>query len=196
MSGSPRPLPIDQETSRRPVVGPVPSFTVEVRRRPRLATTSNPDAPPSETKRPRAALDRESPRAAAAAFGARKMDQSPVEVAASHPRGRILPSPIPDDRPAPTLGLGEHRMGRNFLKGSHGDAAPNDAFFARCSWSEEQRLAVQRPRRENRRRGQEVRRASACAFASFAPEETTQGIGQHIACQPGHSTSKLSATTA
>ena len=32
----------------------VPSFTVEVRRRPRLATTSNPDAQSSETKSPQA----------------------------------------------------------------------------------------------------------------------------------------------
>src|SRR5271166_172229 len=73
----------------------VPSFTVEVRRRPRLATTSNPDAQSSETKSPPAGFDRESHRAAAAAFGAKKMDRSPVDVAAPHPRGRILPSLVP-----------------------------------------------------------------------------------------------------
>ena len=75
----------------------VPSFTVEVRRRPRLAITSNPDAQSSETKPPQAAFGRESHRAAAAAFGAKKMDGSPVDVAASHPRGRILPSLVPNE---------------------------------------------------------------------------------------------------
>ena len=74
----------------------VPSFTVEVRRRPRLATTSNPDAQSSETKPQQAVFGRESSRAAAAAFGA-KMDSSPVVVAPSHPRGRILPSLVPDE---------------------------------------------------------------------------------------------------
>ena len=70
----------------------IPSFTVEVRRRPRLATASNPDASSSETKSPQGGLDPESHRASAAAFGAKKMDRSPVEVAASPPKGRILPS--------------------------------------------------------------------------------------------------------
>jgi hypothetical protein len=73
----------------------VPSFTVEVQRRPRLAT-SNPDAPSFETKPPQAAFDRESHRAAAAVFGAKKMDRSPV-VAASPPGGRILPSLVPEE---------------------------------------------------------------------------------------------------
>jgi hypothetical protein len=75
----------------------VPSFTVEVRRRPRLATTSDPDAQSSETRSPRAGFDRESHCVAAAPFEARKVDQSPVDVAASHPRGRILPSLAPDE---------------------------------------------------------------------------------------------------
>jgi hypothetical protein len=57
----------------------VPSFTVEVRRRPRLAITSKPDGQ------------------SAAAFGARKVGQSPVDVAASPPRGRILPSLVPEE---------------------------------------------------------------------------------------------------
>ena len=74
----------------------VPSFTVEVRRRPRLATTSNPDAQSSETKPPQAGFDRESHRASAAAFGAKKMDPSPTDVASS-PKGRILPSLVPDE---------------------------------------------------------------------------------------------------
>jgi hypothetical protein len=71
----------------------VPSFTVEVRRRPRLATT---DAQPSETKPVLAAFDRDSHRAAAAAFASQQMD-GPSVVAASHPRGRILPSLVPDE---------------------------------------------------------------------------------------------------
>ena len=74
----------------------IPSFTVEVQRRPRLATTSNPDVQSSETKPPQAAFDRASDRAAAAAFGA-NMDSSPVDVAPSPPRGRILPSLVPDE---------------------------------------------------------------------------------------------------
>jgi hypothetical protein len=73
----------------------VPSFTVEVRRRPRLATSSNPDAESSETRSPQAGFDREWRRASAAAFGAKKVDPSPVD-AASHPKGRILPSLVPD----------------------------------------------------------------------------------------------------
>jgi hypothetical protein len=74
----------------------VPSFTVEVRRRPRLAITSNPHVQLSETKSPQAGFDRESHRVAAAAFGAKKVDPSPVD-AASHPRGRILPSLVADE---------------------------------------------------------------------------------------------------
>ncbi len=74
----------------------VPSFTVEVRRRPRLAITSNPHVQSSETKSPQAGLDRESHRAAAAAFEAKKVDPSPVDVESS-PRGRILPSLVPEE---------------------------------------------------------------------------------------------------
>ena len=75
----------------------VPSFTVEIRRRPRLAITSNPHAQSSETKPPQAGFDRDSHCVAAATFGAKKVDQSPVDVAASHPRGRILPSLVLDE---------------------------------------------------------------------------------------------------
>jgi hypothetical protein len=73
----------------------VPSFLVEVRRRPRLPTASNPDAPSSETKPPQAALDREPHRVAAAAFVAKKADPPPFDVG-SPPRGRILPSLVPE----------------------------------------------------------------------------------------------------
>jgi hypothetical protein len=73
-----------------------PFFTVEVRRRPRLATTSIPDAQSSESRSPQAGFDRESHRASAAAFGAKKVDPSPTD-AASSPKGRILPSLVPDE---------------------------------------------------------------------------------------------------
>jgi hypothetical protein len=72
----------------------VPSFTVEVRRRPRLATTHGQS---SETRSPQAGFDLESHRVAATAFGAQKIGQSPVDVAASPPRGRILPSLVPEE---------------------------------------------------------------------------------------------------
>jgi hypothetical protein len=74
----------------------VPSFTVEVRRRPRLPVSQNPGAQPSQSNPSPAAFDRASDRAAAAAFGA-KIDRSAVDVAASHSKGRILPSLIPDE---------------------------------------------------------------------------------------------------
>ena len=73
----------------------VPSFTVEVRRRPRLAT-SNPDAPLSEARSPRAGFDRASHWVATEALEAEKPDPPLVE-AASYPKGRILPSLVPDE---------------------------------------------------------------------------------------------------
>jgi hypothetical protein len=75
----------------------VPSFTVEVRRRPRVATASDPDAQSSETRSAQAGFDRGSHRVATAPFEAKKVNQHPVDVAASHPRGRILPSLAPDE---------------------------------------------------------------------------------------------------
>ena len=74
----------------------VPSFTVEVRRRPKRATASKPDAQSSEARSPHAGFDRASHRVAAAAFEAKKVDPSPLEVAWS-PKGRILPSLVPDE---------------------------------------------------------------------------------------------------
>ena len=73
----------------------VPSFTVEVRRRPRLAAASRPTVQSLETKPPPAAFDRESHPAEAAAIGAKKAAQSPVD--ASAPKGRILPSLVADE---------------------------------------------------------------------------------------------------
>ena len=80
----------------------VPSFTVEVRRRPRLAITSNPHVQLSETKSPQAGFDRESHRVTTAAFAAKNTDPSPVAVGSS-PRGRILPSLVPDESLRRTL---------------------------------------------------------------------------------------------
>ena len=74
-------------------------FTVEVRRRPRLAITSNRHVQSSETKSPQAGFDRESHCVAAAAFEARKADPSPVDgnrlqgaefFRASSPRSRYV----------------------------------------------------------------------------------------------------------
>ena len=69
----------------------VPSFTVEVRRRPRLPITSNPGAEPSQSKPPQAAFDLALHGAAAAE------NRSPIDAAPSRPRGRILPSLVPDE---------------------------------------------------------------------------------------------------
>ena len=74
----------------------VPSFTVEVRRRPRLATASIPDAQSSESRSSQTGFDRESHRASAAAFDVKGVDPSPTDVASS-PKGRILPSLVPDE---------------------------------------------------------------------------------------------------
>jgi hypothetical protein len=51
----------------------------------------------SVRRRPYAAYDPESRRAAPAAFDAQKTDPSPVDVATSRPTGRILPSLVPDE---------------------------------------------------------------------------------------------------
>ena len=73
----------------------VSSFTVEVRRRPRLAITSKSHVQLSEIKSPGAGFDRESHRVAAAAFEAKKVDPSSVDAESSR-RGRILPSLVSD----------------------------------------------------------------------------------------------------
>ena len=75
----------------------IPSFTVEVRRRPRLATNSSQSVQPSETKIPQAGVERQSRRVTAAAFEAEKSNQFRVDVAASHPKGRILQSLVPQE---------------------------------------------------------------------------------------------------
>jgi hypothetical protein len=73
----------------------IPSFTVEVRRRPRLATTSSQDAQSSDAKTRPAAFERESHRVAAATFGAKTSTQPSGDGAASQPKGRILQSLVP-----------------------------------------------------------------------------------------------------
>ena len=72
----------------------VPSFTVEVRRRPRLVATSRPNEQSLGTK-PLPAFDRELHPAEAAAIGLKKADRSCVDVSA--PKGRILPSLVADE---------------------------------------------------------------------------------------------------
>jgi hypothetical protein len=99
----------------------VPSFTVEVRRRPRLATASNPDAQSSETKSPQVGFDRESHRPLAAAFEAKQVDPSPT-VAASTRKGRILPSLVPDESLRRTFKTPhQHRQGLIHLRGRQSD---------------------------------------------------------------------------
>jgi hypothetical protein len=82
----------------------VPSFTVEVRRRPRLATHSSQDVQSSETKTRPAAFERESRRVGAATFGAAKTSNQPSsDGAASCPKGRILQSLVPEKPPGGQL---------------------------------------------------------------------------------------------
>lgn len=91
-----------QAVSRKTLRHAVPSFTVEVRRRLKRATTSKPDAQLSEARSPGAGFDRASHHVAAPAFEAKKADLSPTEVASSR-KGRILPSLVPDESLRRTL---------------------------------------------------------------------------------------------
>jgi hypothetical protein len=76
----------------------VPSFTVELRRRPRLATNSSQNPRLSETKILQAPLERGSHRVEAAAFEA-NTSTSPANVAPAQPTGRILQCLVPDETP-------------------------------------------------------------------------------------------------
>jgi hypothetical protein len=79
----------------------VPSFTVEVRRRPRLATNSGQDLQLSDTKTQRTAFESESHRLAAVTFGAAKTPNQPSrDGAASYPKRRILQSLVSEKPPA------------------------------------------------------------------------------------------------
>jgi len=74
----------------------VPTFTVEVRRLPRLAANARPSAQWSEVKSAQTGSDRGSHRVAASAFGTKKVDPSPIDGASSS-KGRILQSLVPDE---------------------------------------------------------------------------------------------------
>jgi hypothetical protein len=76
----------------------VPSFTVELRRRPRLATNSSQNPRLSETKILQAPFERGSHSVAAAAFEA-NTSTSPANVAPAQPTGRILQCLVPDETP-------------------------------------------------------------------------------------------------
>jgi hypothetical protein len=76
----------------------VPSFTVELRRRPRLATNSSQNPRLSETKILQAPFERGSHRVAAAAFEA-NASTSPANVAPAQATGRILQYLVPDEPP-------------------------------------------------------------------------------------------------
>ncbi len=81
----------------------VPSFTVEVRRRPRLATKATQDLQMSDTKTRPAAFESESHRLAAATFGAARTPNQPSGDAASYPKRRILQSLAPEKPPGGQL---------------------------------------------------------------------------------------------
>jgi len=76
----------------------VPSFTVELRRRPRLATNSSQNPRLSETKTLQAPFERVLHRVAAEAFEA-NTSTSPANVAPAQPTGRILQCLVPDETP-------------------------------------------------------------------------------------------------
>ena len=76
----------------------VPSFTVELRRRPRLATNSSQNPRLSETTILQAPFERGSHRLAAAAFEA-TTSTPPANVAPAQPTGRILQCLVPDEPP-------------------------------------------------------------------------------------------------
>ena len=76
----------------------VPSFTVELRRRPRLATNSSQNPRLSETTILQAPFERGSHRVAAAAFEA-TTSTPPANVAPAQPTGRILQCLVPDEPP-------------------------------------------------------------------------------------------------
>ncbi len=81
----------------------VPSFTVEVRRRPRLATNSSQGVQLLETKTRPTAFERDSHRLAAATFEVKTPNQPSSDGAASYPTRRILESLVPEKPPAGRL---------------------------------------------------------------------------------------------
>jgi hypothetical protein len=81
----------------------VPSFTVEVRHRPRLATNSSQGVQSLETTTRPTAFERESHRVAAATFEAKTSTPPSSDGAASYPNRRILESLVPDNPPVGRL---------------------------------------------------------------------------------------------
>jgi hypothetical protein len=77
----------------------VPSFTVEVRHRPRLATNSSQGVQSLETTTRPTAFERESHRVAAATFEAKTSNPPSSDGAASYPKRRILEILVPDKPP-------------------------------------------------------------------------------------------------
>ena len=81
----------------------VPSFTVEVRHRPRLATNSSQGVQSLEATTRPTAFERESHRVAAATFEAKTLNQPSSEGTASYPTRRILESLVPEKPPVGRL---------------------------------------------------------------------------------------------
>jgi hypothetical protein len=81
----------------------VPSFTVEVRHRPRLATNSSQGVQSLESTTQPTAFERESHRVAAATFEAKTSNPPSSDGAASYPKRRILESLVPDKPPVGRL---------------------------------------------------------------------------------------------
>jgi hypothetical protein len=80
----------------------VPSFTVEVRHRPKLATNSSQGVQALGTKS-RPTVERESHRVAAATFEAKTSNPPSSDGASSYPKRRILESLVPDKPPGGRL---------------------------------------------------------------------------------------------
>ncbi len=81
----------------------VPSFTVEVRRRPRLATNTSQGVQLLETKTRPTGFERDSHRLAAATFEVKASNQPTSDSAASSPTRRILESLVPEKPPVGPL---------------------------------------------------------------------------------------------
>ncbi len=105
LAGSPRDQSSPPSTvSRTSLRRAIPSFRVEVRRRPRLTTNSSQELQSSETKTWAAAFGSESHRLAAVTFGAAEAPNRPSgEGAASPPKRRILPSLVLEQSPGAPL---------------------------------------------------------------------------------------------
>src|SRR5271165_2640108 len=95
--------PPSSTVSRTSLRRVIPSFTVEVRRRPRLATNSSQDVQSLETRTRPTAFEREPHRLAAATFEAKTSNQPSGDGAASYPKRRILESLVPELSPGGRL---------------------------------------------------------------------------------------------